>query len=386
MKGAVKDMRRFGLLALSIIVVSSMIIGYGGVFAASPTPETSGTPAAPAPAPTPYYKDASKAPNEVDFNWGKFKLADYIVKHLADKAKLKIRDSWVNPGEVGWGPVLQDGGRASAEEYGFDYQMVGPMSGKVAEQASMLDDLIVNQVADCLVVAQQTADLFNPLINKAMGAGIPVFSYNIDAPNSNRIAHYGQNLPESGRQAAREFLKWHGNKKGKIALFGGLLASDYVIDRLAGFKEEILKAVPDMEFVGPTETGYERDKVYSIVENVHTAHPDITGMYFTEAMVIPGAEYVQRNGLQDKITVVGFNVFPEMLPLIASGALDSTIGQFIYTQGYEPATMCYKFLAKGELPKTVFTDTGSEVVDRTNYQKYLKEQEAAKEPTATPKP
>jgi ABC-type sugar transport system substrate-binding protein len=366
-------MKKSLLTLMSVVIAFSLILGLASVIQAqTPTPAAGGTPAATGPSPTPYYKDASKAPYEVQFNWGTFKLADYIAKHIKEGAKLKIRDSWHDPSEVGWGPVLQDGAKAAAEEFGFDYQMVGPMSGKVSEQASMMDDLIVNQVPDCLVVAQQTADLFNPLINKAMDAGIPTFAYNIDAPNSHRIAHYGQHLPESGRQAAREFLKYHGKKAGKIALFGGLLASDYVIDRLAGFKEVIQQEVPDMKFVGPTETGYERDKAYSIIENVYTANPDITGMYFTEAMCIPGADFVERNKLQDKVTVVGFNVFPEMLPLIESGALDSTIGQFIYSQGYVPASMCYKFLTKGELPPVVFNDTGSEVVDKTNYQKYVK--------------
>ena len=370
-----KDLR-FALL--STIIVLSLLAGTVAVVAAaSPTEEPADvmaeTTEEPAATPTPYYVDASDAPNSVEFDWGTFELADYIKEHLKEGATLKIRDSWVNPGEVGWGPVLQDAGSAAAEEYGFDYTMVGPMSGQAADQAAMLDDLIVNRVPDCLVVAQQTANLFNPLIDKAMEAGIPVFAYNIDAPDSKRIAHYGQDLPESGRQAAREFLKYHGTQPGKIALFGGRLASDYVIDRIEGFKEVILQEVPDMEFVGPQETGYERDKVYAIVEDVYTANPDLTGMYSTEAMVIPCAEFVDRNDLQDQITVVGFNLFPEMLPLIETGALDCTIDQFIYSQGYVPSTYCYKFLTEGEMPPAVFNDTGSEIVDQSNYEQYVRE-------------
>ena len=325
--------------------------------------------AKPTPVTPSYAVDASKAPYEVVFDWGTFKLADYIVQHLEEGQTLKIQDSWRDPAEPGWGPVLQDAANAAAEEFGFEYEMVGPVSGEVAEQASMLDDLIVNQTADCLVVAQQTADLFNPLIDKAMEAGIPVFSYNIDAPDSKRIAHYGQNLPESGRSAAREFLKYH-PKEGKVALFGGNLASDYVIDRLAGFREVIEAEAPDIEFLGPYESGYDRGKVYSMVEDVYTANPDMTGMYFAEHMSIAGAEFVERNGLQDEVTVVGFNIFPEMMSLIESGAMDSTVGQFIYSQGYEPSRMCYEFLTQGKLPEVEFVDLGGEVVDKTNYQEY----------------
>ena len=70
--------------------------------------------------------------------------------------------------------------------------------------------------ADGIAVCLVSLTAFNGPTNRALGKGIPVLSYNADAPN-NRLAYIGQDLYLSGYNMGQRVVDLVGS--GDVALF-----------------------------------------------------------------------------------------------------------------------------------------------------------------------
>ncbi|MCC7161795.1 MAG: substrate-binding domain-containing protein, partial [Anaerolineae bacterium] len=104
--------------------------------------------------------------------------------------------------------------------------------------------------------------------------------------------------------------------------------------------------------------------------NAMTANPDVTGILSLECCSTPAAgDWVSRNGKTGQVTIVGFDLLPKTLQYIKEGVILQTIGQGPEKQGYEAVALLVKAL-KGEAVQGV--DTGAEIVDKTNIDKYIK--------------
>jgi simple sugar transport system substrate-binding protein/ribose transport system substrate-binding protein len=117
-------------------------------------------------------------------------------------------------------------------------------------------------------------------------------------------------------------------------------------------------------------TGTEPQQIYSAIENAMLANPNVDGILSMECCSNPAAgEYVKRNNLKDKVTVVGFDLLPNTLQLLKDGYIKATIGQAPETQGEMAAKLTFDII-NGKPIKSI--DTGAEVVDASNIDKYLK--------------
>src|SRR5512137_2501969 len=90
-------------------------------------------------------------------------------------------------------PVFQvawQGAQAAAKEFGggsIEVQRFAPVKSDAVEQAQIIESLIEKKV-DGIAVSVNDADALTESINKAMDAGIPVVTFDSDAPKSKRIA------------------------------------------------------------------------------------------------------------------------------------------------------------------------------------------------------
>jgi simple sugar transport system substrate-binding protein len=319
---------------------------------------------------------AQESPMTAKFSWGEFKLNASTAEKLKSGKQLIIK--YVTPDVTP--PIyvaIRQGVKDAGEKFGVSAEFLGPPNGSDPQaQASIVESLIRAGI-DGLVVNCGHADILTPVINSAAAAGIPVMTSNIDCPESHRIAFYGQDLVNSGKVAGDEFLKYFrkthpvGGNKYKIALFGGDLSWDYVKDRINGFKKSVKG--DDIEFVGPYATTYDQSKVYGVVENTFRGDPKIDGIYSVDEGSLGAGTYVLRNGLAGKVTVVGFNFVPGIPELIEKGAIQASIGQYPYQQGYNPVETLAKFLKNGVLPTCTVCDVGADVLDIDNIEQRMPE-------------
>src|SRR5579862_1960561 len=122
-------------------------------------------------------------------------------------------------------PVFQvawQGAQAGATDLGggkIEVQRFAPVKSDAVEQAQIIETLIERKV-DGIAVSVNDADALKESIDKAMDAGIPVVTFDSDAPKSKRISYYGTNNPGSGKTMGEYLVKYMGTK-GNIALLMG---------------------------------------------------------------------------------------------------------------------------------------------------------------------
>ncbi len=291
---------------------------------------------------------------------GGFQLAQRIVDKVKKGEKLVFRVSYHDVSNE-FAPEIKKGVDAAAKEFNVDVVLVGPVGAKAEDQISELESLIQKGV-DGLAISSVSTDALAPVINKALAAGIPVVTFNTDNPSSNRLAFVGQDLVQSGRTAG-ELMAKQINGKGVVIITTLDAAAQWSLDREKGAREALGK-YPDIKIKATINTGTEPQQIYSAIENAMIANKDVTGILSLECCSTPAAgEYVKRNNLKGKVSIVGFDLLPTTLQLVKDGYVQKTIGQGPERQGHDAVKLLLD-AANSKAVKGI--DTGAEVVDLSN--------------------
>ncbi|HEV2471066.1 MAG TPA: substrate-binding domain-containing protein, partial [Chthonomonadales bacterium] len=88
--------------------------------------------------------------------------------------------------------------------------------------------------ADGIAVSVIDATAFAPVIDAAIDKGLPVITFDSDAPASKRLAYIGTNNYEAGKKAGEEAVKLMPNG-GNLVAFVGNMSADNARQRYQGF-------------------------------------------------------------------------------------------------------------------------------------------------------
>ena len=294
-----------------------------------------------------------------------FKLDPRIAKKIASGEKLVIRVSYHDVSNE-FAPFMKQGVEKAAQEFGVDAVMVGPVSPKAEVQIAELESLVEKGV-DGLAISSVSTGALAPVIERFIKQGIPVVTFNTDNPESGRLAFAGQDLVQSGFNAADALSKLL-NGKGDVIITTLDAAAQWSIDRETGARNAF-KNYAGIKVLQTVNTGTEPQAVYAAIENAMQANPSVVGILSLECCsVSPAGEYVKRNNLKGKVTVVGFDEVPTTLQLIKDGYVAASFSQDPPRQTYEAVKMLVDFL-KGKPISGV--DTGIARIDLTNYEQYM---------------
>ena len=209
------------------------------------------------------------------------------------------------------------------------------------------------------------SDAVIPAINKAVDAGIPVYTFNSDtAGESKRTAFHGQDLFEAGKVAAEALVGSMG-EEGKVAIITGLFSVNaHELRRTGGI--EVFDSYDGVEVVGEVECHDSNDEAYAQTKDFITANPDLKGIYCTAAGQIGAAKAVKELGLQDQISIVCFDYMKEVIDEIYDGGITATIGQDPHGQGANPVIFAYNEQITGKTEYTGNIWTKMDVVTKDN--------------------
>src|SRR5687767_2124617 len=135
--------------------------------------------------------------------------------------------------------------RAAKELGNVDIEWRAPDTADQLRQKEILESFITQRV-DGIAISALNGDFLTDTINRAVDAGIPVITWDSDAPKSKRLAFYGVDDVESGRIMGQETIKLLGGK-GKVAIITGVGATN-LQRRLDGVREA-LAAAPGITIV-----------------------------------------------------------------------------------------------------------------------------------------
>lgn len=266
----------------------------------------------------------------------------------------------------------QYGMQDAAALFGCSTQWTGSVTSDVGQMVSSMNAAIAAK-ASAIAVSIIDPHAFNDPVQRALDAGIPVFSYNADAPISSgnkRLAYIGQDLYQAGVKMGERILSMVDS--GPIALFIATPGQLNIQPRLDGATDVIKKSGKAIT-IDVVATGATVNEEISKVKSYYLGHQHVKGMFAVDGGTTEGiAETMDQYDLASKgVHGGGFDLLPRTLELIKKGSMDFTIDQQPYLQGFYTVMEMFTFLASGGLTGPAEINTGLKFVTKENVDPYL---------------
>ncbi len=203
----------------------------------------------------------------------------------------------------------------------------GPNPSNNTEQIKIFNDDMAAH-ADGIGLSAVDPNGITPTINQAIAQGIPVISFDSDAPGSNRLAYLGTNNYQAGLLAGKAALKLFPNG-GKLIAFVGTMSQDNARQRYQGFEDAIKGS--SVQFIAqPMQDNQDKGAAISNVTNAITRYMSqglngLVGLYSYNGPAIIAA--VQRLNLRSKYKIICFDGDPATLKGLTTGMVDLTVVQ-----------------------------------------------------------
>ncbi|HYE80626.1 MAG TPA: substrate-binding domain-containing protein [Clostridia bacterium] len=229
------------------------------------------------------------------------------------------------------------GFEAACKELGVQGKFLGPSDYDMAAEAQIIEQAISQKPAGILVMAFE--DTLAPAIDKAVAAGIPVVTIDMDTIKSNRDMFVGGDTVEYGRIHARTMAEAL-NGKGDIILMWKM-GQNSQDQRALGFKDE-LKKYPGIRIVQEVNSETDSSKDADALKSALQANPGVTGISTLVASgPVAAATAVRELGMTDKIKIIGDSKDEATLKLLENGELYATVAIKTRIEPYIAMKMLY---------------------------------------------
>ncbi len=229
----------------------------------------------------------------------------------------------------------------------------GSNSVDATAQRLVIADMIARKI-DSIAVSCVSAAACTESINTAIENGIPVITWESDAPQSMRLTHLGIDDYEAGRVAAELLVRAMGTR-GDVAILAGNTASANLEARVRGFKETIDRypRINIIETINGTET---IAQLITDVESVMSDNPRLDGWFFAGMWPFFGGiesmPQFEAGVRHANMRAVAFDALPSSLQALKNGYLHGLIGQNYWDWGYRSVYALYEHIVNDEtLPK-----------------------------------
>jgi ribose transport system substrate-binding protein len=261
-----------------------------------------------------------------------------------------------------------------------EWQGPKPFSeGGASLEANILKETIKRKITG-IVVSAAEKNIFKPVINEAIDAGIPVICFDSDVPESKRLAIVATDNYYAGYLSGEAMAEWL-NGHGPIGVLT-LKNTIHLEERMRGFKDGMARTSPETEiFVIEKEGGFSfpyAELVYDY-KILLKAHPEIRGLFGPWAHAgRAAAEAVRDLNLTGVIQILSFDFDPLTIQAIEQGEIRATVAQNPYLMGYYSMLLAYSAAHPTGIPSThqgfghvpASIDTGVSIIGKDAVQMY----------------
>ena len=258
------------------------------------------------------------------------------------------------------------GAERKAKELGnVDILWNAPATADQLKQKEILESAITQKV-DGIAISCTNGDFLTETINKAVDAGIPVVTWDSDAPKSKRAAFYGVDDFASGKIMGEQAVQLL-NGKGTIAIITSMGATN-LQRRLDGMKEALAKA-PDIKIVETFDIHEDSVRTVELIAAGTKRYPDLSAWLSTG-----GWPVFTRNATEPvdpaRTKFISFDTIQPALDLLREGKVTVLLGQKYFGWGSEPVVILYD-MKHGKNPSSPIIDSGVDVVKKKNVDEYM---------------
>jgi ribose transport system substrate-binding protein len=252
--------------------------------------------------------------------------------------------------------AARTGAEAAAKELGDKNHMrieiiwLTPPDEDAQVQAQRIQQA-VNDGADAILISCSDAGKVTGVINDAVDRGVPVMTFDSDAPQSKRFAYYGVDDYKTGQQTMSELATlMKGN--GKVAILAGNQNAPNLQRRVQGARDEATKH-PGIQVLGVFNHVETAQDATAEVVRVDNAYPDIQGWAFIGGWPL-FAQSLLTDATFAKLKIASVDALPAELAYVDRGVVPVLLAQSVYKWGYVGVeTIFDKVHLKKDVPQII---------------------------------
>jgi len=229
------------------------------------------------------------------------------------------------------------GAKRAASDTGVDVSLFGPTSETDVNGQVQLVENSISRGVDAIVLAANSTDALNNVVDRARKAGIKVL--NIDSRVTTQVDGFvGTDNEKAGAQAGQrlcQLVKATGNASGDILLESAVAGVESLSARDKGFRAGLRAGCPGLSVA---TTRYNNNDINTAASQVNDAITggNLVGIFADNNTSGDGAaRAIKDNKAQQKIPVVAFDADPQEIAALKDGSIDAIVVQNPYFSGYQ---------------------------------------------------
>jgi ribose transport system substrate-binding protein len=277
--------------------------------------------------------------------------------------------------------LIRKGAEDAAKQLGVKFEFTGPVEFDNRAQQQQIEQIAVTKPAAFLTGA------FDPTakdtIDRVTEMGVPVVTFDSDAPTSKRISFIGPNHYNIGRdygQKIVELIKARDKTSGKVGLLTAIDQTN-LQERIRGLKEYLSANAPGFTVVDTEDNRGDDQLTAERAKAMMTAHPDIDGIVVINGTGSGIGTAIAELGLAGKVSVITSDVYDPILCAIEAGQVQTTSAVTTYLEGFLGVKFAYEYVngnlenvpganvGVSRLPPVV--DPGVFFIDKSNAKTFL---------------
>ncbi len=223
---------------------------------------------------------------------------------------------------IQWFNRMEEGVKQYAADTGSDAFQVGPAQADPQQQAALIEDMIAQGV-NALAVVPMSPEALEPVLKRAMDAGITVITHEAAAQQNTNYDLEAFMNEDFGANLMEQMAKCMGGE-GEYAVFVGSLTSQTHNQWVDGAIAYQKANYPNMTLVGDkNETFDDQQQAYAKAQEVLRAYPNIKGMQGSASTDVAGIGLaVEERGLEAQTCVFGTSLPSIAGQYLETGAVD----------------------------------------------------------------
>lgn len=256
------------------------------------------------------------------------------------------------------------GSENAAKDLNVDITFEGPESEAMVDKQVEMFQTALDKKPAAICLAAVDSKAFQPLLEKAKAAGIPVIGFDSGVDSDIPVTTAATDNIAAAALAADKMAELIGGE-GEVAVIAHDQTSRTGIDRVAGFVDQVKNKYPNITVVDVQYGGGDQLKSTDLAKAIIQAHPNLKGFFgANEGSIIGVLNAVKELGMEGKLTVIGYDSGQQQMDAIRSGAESGAITQNPVGIGYKCVEAAVKAYKGETLPKTI--DTGFFWYDKAN--------------------